>query len=123
MPPTSKRHVSALSVKAPRLSATLPSWFARLGWVMPDLLVTDHAVERFQQRVRPCSADEARKALSTPPSSRCPVRLATGHGIALKGHVVMTVLPPDHFKRQINRHKMPRFASNYPKHQSRKEWQ
>lgn len=33
---------------------------------MPDLLVTDHAVERFQQRVRPCSADEARKALSTP---------------------------------------------------------
>lgn len=107
----------------------MPSWFARLGWVMPDLLVTDHAVQRFQERVRPCSDHEARTALSTPAVKAAAmfgaqfVRLATGHRIALKGHVVMTVLPPDHFKRQINRHKMPRFANNYPKHQARKEWQ
>lgn len=96
---------------------------------MPDLLVTDHAVERFQQRVRPCTDQEARQALSTPAVQAAAlfgaqfVRLATGHRIALKGHVVMTVLPAEHHKRQINRHKMPRFASNYPKHQARKEWQ
>ena len=96
---------------------------------MPDLLVTDHAVERYQQRVRPCTADEARTALSTPAVHAAAlfgatfVRLATGHRIAIKGYVVMTVLPPEHFKRQINRHKMPRFVSNYPKHQARKEWQ
>lgn len=84
---------------------------------MPDLLVTDHAVKRFQQRVRPCTAEEARKALSTPAVQAAAlfgaqfVRLATGHRIALKGHVVMTVLPPDHFKRQVFRHGIPRFAS------------
>lgn len=81
---------------------------------MPDLLITDHAVERFQQRVRPCTADEARTALSSPAVQAAAlfgaqfVRLATGHRIALKGHVVMTVIPPDHNKhktwRRLVRH-------------------
>lgn len=84
---------------------------------MPDLLITDHAVQRFQERVRPCSDHEARTALSTPAVQAAAlfgaqfVRLATGHRIALKGHVVMTVLPPDHFKRQVFRQGIPRFAS------------
>lgn len=84
---------------------------------LPDLLVTDHAVQRFQQRVRPCTDQEARNALSTPAVQAAAlfgaqfVRLATGHRIALKGHVVMTVLPPDHFKRQVFRQGLPRFAS------------
>lgn len=84
---------------------------------MPDLLVTDHAVLRFQQRVRPCTADEARKALSTPAVQAAAlfgaqfVRLATGHRIALKGHVVMTVLPPDNYRRQVHRTHIPRFPT------------
>ena len=84
---------------------------------MPDLLVTDHAVERYQERVANCTADQARQALSSPAVRAAAkfgamfVRLATGHRIALRGHVVLTVLPPEHFKRQVHRVGLPRFTN------------
>ena len=84
---------------------------------MPDLLVTDHAVLRFQERVRPCTDQEARTALSTPAVHAAAlfgaqfVRLATGHRIALKGHVVITVLPPENYRRQVHRTDLPRFPT------------
>lgn len=66
---------------------------------MPDLTITAHAVLRYQQRVTPCTPDEAREALSSLAVHQAAmfgapyVRLATGQRIVLDGSVVVTVLP------------------------------
>lgn len=66
---------------------------------MPDLIVSAHAILRFQERVRPCSDDEATKALSTrafhlaATLGRCSVKLPTGHRAVMRSGTVITVLP------------------------------
>lgn len=64
-----------------------------------NLVVTDHAVQRYRERVRNCSDSEARTALSSMAvhaavSIGAPyVRLPTGQRILIHGGVIITVLP------------------------------
>jgi hypothetical protein len=74
------------------------------------VIVTKHALSRYRQRVDPrASYADAVAALSTPAIVSAAafgarfVRLATGHRITLKGNVVMTVLPPGNYRKQVQR--------------------
>lgn len=65
------------------------------------VVVTQHAIERLQQRVRPCSDDEARTCLSCRGilsaiefGARL-VKLGTGQRVILRGQTVVTVIPAD----------------------------
>lgn len=64
-----------------------------------DIYVTHHAIERFIERVRPCSPDEAKAALSSPFIQRAAdfgaqfVKLGTGHHVVIREHRVVTVRP------------------------------
>lgn len=63
--------------------------------------ITRHAVQRFQERVRPASDDEARAALSTAAVEKAVeigapfVKLSTGQRIVIDHGAVVTVLPKD----------------------------
>lgn len=76
---------------------------------MPDLHVSIHAIERYQERIDNCSEDEARAALSTEAIKAAAdfgcrfVRLASGHRVALKDHTVTTILPPENYRKQVQR--------------------
>jgi len=71
--------------------------------------VTAHAVVRFIERVRPCSEDQARIALSTPAISVAAdfgahsVKLGTGHRIVIEQGCIITVLPKPAKRRRIRR--------------------
>lgn len=65
------------------------------------MIITQHAIERFQQRVRPCSDEEARSCLSCRGiitaiefGARL-VKLGTGQRVILRGQTVVTVIPAD----------------------------
>lgn len=66
---------------------------------MPDLFVTDHAVQRYRERVRDLPDVEIRCALSTrafvkaADLGRCAVILPTGHRAVMRNGSVITVLP------------------------------
>ena len=80
--------------------------------------VTLHAIQRYQERVAPVSAAEAHKALSTPAIQIAAkfgaqfVRLPTGHRIVLNEHTVVTIQPPEHYRRQIQRQGFGRFGKS-----------
>lgn len=63
------------------------------------LIITPHAVSRYQERVRRVSDDDAIRALSTPFISAAAefgatyVRLGSGHRVVLDRMMVVTVLP------------------------------
>jgi hypothetical protein len=72
---------------------------------MGGVLVTRHAIERWQERVHPCSPDDAeteirahetaiRKAAEFGAST---VKLPSKHRLILKGLRVVTVLPQGRF--------------------------
>jgi hypothetical protein len=73
------------------------------GWEvrLPSLYVTNHAVLRYQQRVRAVSIDEARQALDTPTIRTAAtigapyVRLPSKHRVVIANHAVVTVLPAE----------------------------
>lgn len=77
--------------------------------------VSSHAVSRFRERVAPLPEAEVRAILSSTIIERaaafgaCFVRLGTGHRIVIQGDAVVTVLPADHYRRQIRRYGMPRY--------------
>jgi hypothetical protein len=66
---------------------------------MPDLRITPHAIQRFIERVRVCTEQEAEEALSTKAFhtaatlGRCSVRLGSGHRAVMRNGAVITVLP------------------------------
>lgn len=80
--------------------------------------VSHHAIERYLERVAQVSFDEAQAALSTRAIQIAAhfgarfVRLASGHRVAIADGVVVTVLPVDHFRRQIMRQGMGRFGNS-----------
>lgn len=66
---------------------------------MPELFVTDHAIQRYRERVRDLPDVEIRCALSTrafvkaADLGRCAVILPTGHRAVMRAGAVVTVLP------------------------------
>ncbi|AIT81617.1 hypothetical protein [Novosphingobium pentaromativorans] len=71
--------------------------------------ITRHAVQRFQERVRPVTEDEARAALSTAAVEKAAeigapfVKLGTGQRIVIDHGAVVTVLPKDIWMWTLNR--------------------
>jgi hypothetical protein len=68
---------------------------------MPDLYVTSHAIQRYQERVCLCSDDDARQALSGAVMVMAAdfgagvVRLGTGQRVLIRDHSVITILPSE----------------------------
>lgn len=65
------------------------------------VIVTDHAIQRYQERVEPCTEDEARSKLSNTRIASIisfgakMFRLGTGHRVIVNDGVIITVLPID----------------------------
>lgn len=78
--------------------------------------VSQHAIERYQQRVADVSEAEAEAALSTPAIKAAAafgaefVRLGTGHRVTLQNGVVVTVQPVAHYRKQIGRRGVAKFG-------------
>ncbi|AOR77208.1 hypothetical protein [Novosphingobium resinovorum] len=78
--------------------------------------VSAHALDRYRERVRMVSYEEARAALSTPLIEAAAafgaryVRLGTGHRILINAGVVVTVMPVEQYRRQIRRHGLGRYG-------------
>jgi len=84
----------------------------------PDLHVSQHAIERFRERVADLSDQAIVDALSTPViqlaaalGAECHVRLPTGQRITVKDRTVVTVLPAEQYQRQVRRQGTGRFSS------------
>lgn len=87
--------------------------------------ITDHAVQRYQERYKDCTADEAREAMLTPTvilaaaltgDGQSYVRIASGHRLVIKGNAVVSFLPADHFRKQVLRHGLARFGKTSTAH-------
>ena len=80
--------------------------------------VTRHAIQRYQQRVRAVSDDEAITALTTPAIVIAAnfgakyVRLGTGHRVVIQNRAIVTVQPVEHYKRMIHREGLGRFGKS-----------
>ena len=83
------------------------------------LHITRHAIQRYQERVCPVSDEQARQALSTATIQLAAnfgaqfVRLPTGHRVVINDHAVITVQPPQHYRRMIHREGLGRFGKSY----------
>lgn len=81
--------------------------------------VSGHAIERYQERIANLPDDEVRAALSSPAIEAAArfgasfVRLASGHRVALIDGVVTTILPAEHFRRQVLRYGIGRFGQGH----------
>ena len=79
------------------------------------LHVTAHAIERYQQRVEHCSDDHAIAALTCKAVRIAAdfgagiVRLAGGQRVVIDEGTVVTVLPSENYKRQVQRVGLPRY--------------
>ena len=83
-----------------------------------DLHVSQHAIERFRERVADLSDQAIVDALSTPViqlaaalGAECHVRLPTGQRITVKDRTVVTVRPAEQYQRQVRRQGTGRFSS------------
>lgn len=80
--------------------------------------VSAHAIDRYKQRVRACTDDQARAALTASASKveafargvEFIVRLAGGQRIIVKDGIVVTVQPANSYRRQIRRLGLGRFG-------------
>lgn len=76
---------------------------------MPIMIITDHACQRYVERVRPCTVQEARIALGTDRIRAAVafgaryVKLGGGQHIVLDGERVVTVLPRGHYVGTFDR--------------------
>lgn len=74
---------------------------------MANVHITQHAIERFQERVRNVTDDKARQELSSPSIcaaadfGACYVKLATGQRVVISNGVIVTVLPKGHAPRSM----------------------
>lgn len=65
------------------------------------MLITTHALQRYAERVRPCTEDEARAALSCRGIIAAIefgaglVKLGTGQRVIIRGQTVVTVIPAE----------------------------
>ncbi|GFM29253.1 hypothetical protein [Novosphingobium sp. PY1] len=78
--------------------------------------VSSHAISRYMERVRRCTDEEARAALSTP-AVQCAadfgcecVRLPGGQRIIIRNFVVVTVQPATNYRRQVRRLGLSRYG-------------
>ena len=82
--------------------------------------VTAHAIERYRERVTDGTDDQIRAAIDCPAVraaaqiGACYVRLHGGQRIVLKDYTVVTVMPSDNYRKQVRRHKLPRYRSGQP---------
>jgi len=83
--------------------------------------VTAHAVSRYRERVEPVGYDEAVAALTSPAVQAAFdfgarfVRLAGGQRIVIEDGRVVTVLPADNYRKQVQRKGFGRYGkSNGP---------
>ena len=60
------------------------------------MLITQHARQRFRERVSNLTDEAINAALSSPTIMRAIVRLGTGQHVVIADGVVVTVLPKDH---------------------------
>ena len=80
--------------------------------------VTLHAIQRYQERVANVPAIEAVQALTSPAIQLAAqfgaqfVRLPTGHRVVLKDHTIVTVQPPEAYRRQVRRLGLSRFGKS-----------
>lgn len=78
--------------------------------------VTAHAIERYQERVANVPDEEARVAICSPAVLKAAefgatyVRLGTGQRIVIEDGRVVTVLPAESFKRQVQRVGLGRYG-------------
>lgn len=80
--------------------------------------ISAHAIDRYKQRVRSCTDEQARAALLASAAkvvtfargAQIFVRLAGGQRVIVQGDAVVTVLPADHYRRQIRRRGLGRFG-------------
>jgi hypothetical protein len=87
------------------------------GMNAPLLHVSNHAITRAIERCG-CRTTAEAQALLTGPAmqiaatigARC-VRLGTGHRVILDGATILTVLPVDNYRRQVQRQGIGRFRS------------
>lgn len=83
--------------------------------------VSTHAIIRYQERIANVPEDAVREALTSPAIQRAVefgaryVRLASGHRIVLEGNSVITVLPPDSYRRQVRRLRLSRYTRQMTK--------
>lgn len=83
---------------------------------MNGLHVSAHAIERYQERVRHCSEDEARAALSSPTIIKAAhfgaphVLLSGGQRVVIFNFSVVTVLPAT---QSIEGLRLSRFAEHW----------
>lgn len=78
--------------------------------------VTQHAIERYIERVAPVTPEQAAAALDSPAVRTAAqigarfVRLHGGQRIVLQGHTVVTVMPSENYRKQVRRRGMGRFG-------------
>jgi len=83
---------------------------------MTHLHITQHAIERYIERVAPVTPDEAREALDCPAVRTAAqigarfVRLHGGQRIVLQGCTVVTVMPAENYRKQVRRRGMGRYG-------------
>lgn len=85
------------------------------------IFVTPHAIRRFQERAANLPEAEVIARLSSPTIEAAArfgaqfVRLGTGHRVVIADYTVVTVLPPEHFRRQIARQGVGRYRGYSPR--------
>lgn len=74
--------------------------------MMPVVEITQHAVDRYRERIADIDPPAARAAMSTPAVQLAAdfgasfVKIATGHRLVVKQHRVITVLMPIKHRRR-----------------------
>jgi len=80
------------------------------------LTVSSHAISRYRERVAPVSYEDAKAALTSPTILFAAeygahyARLGTGQRVVIEDHCIVTVLPSDHYRRQVKRHGLGRYG-------------
>lgn len=73
------------------------------------MIITDHACQRYAERVRPCTQDEARTAMSSAFIQTAIafgariIRLGGGQRLIIRNKVIVTVVPADRSRAQLDR--------------------
>lgn len=80
------------------------------------LHVTQHALDRFKERVADLPDETIRTILTAPVFHVAAdfgaewVRLATGQRVAVRDHCIVTVLPAENYRRNVRRQGKGRFG-------------
>ncbi len=84
--------------------------------------ITRHAIDRFRERIADIPEEQIRARLDTPAVRAAIafgaryVRIATGHRLAVHNGCIITILPPEHFRRQVLREGLSRYGSSFKAH-------